>query len=88
MKFNDVAMMKNPDAWPCWPVLPVKLYSKPDNFPKCGFLFADGKPAIYMTNLYALDDRPGTTYKEKLEGVERVEFSSFEEMVATGWEVD
>lgn len=84
---GDLAMVQDPNSWPRWPILPVKRPVK-GSFPECGSLFADGKPAIYRIGLYQLGDKPGTTYAEKFAGVERLEFPSFEAMLAAGWEVD
>ena len=84
---TDLEMMKQPDYWPRWPLLPVKRRVKHSS-PDTGLLFANGKPIIYTVNMFQLDDLPGKTWGEKLANGEKIEFTSFEEMVAAGWEVD
>lgn len=84
---RDLNMMKSPDNWPRWPLLPIKR-SKGPGFPQCASLFADGKPTVILTNLWALEDLPGSTYGEKFANVEKIEYPSFDALVTDGWRVD
>lgn len=77
-------MLRNPEAWPGWPLLPIKKYVEQDM--KCGLVFyADAKPTVYLGNLFALETGPVGPQLIKLE---RVTYDTWEQAVADGWEVD
>lgn len=83
----DLERMKAHNDWPMWPVLPIKKRVK-NSSPECAILFADGRPTVIKTGLYALDDLPGKSYAEKFAGLQKQEYPTFEALVADGWEVD
>jgi hypothetical protein len=73
----DVLLMAKPRDWPRWPVLPLK---RGDAFPyEVGYLYADGKPAVYLGNVTdAKHHNQQPTH----------EYDSFEAVYADGWRVD
>ena len=72
---------KNPDTWPYWPFLPVKR-CKGKGMPECSVLMADGKQlTVIHVNMYDLRGKDLTKVPQQI-------YSSHEEMVADGWEVD
>lgn len=82
-KLDHVEFLKNSDVWPNWPACPVKNKSIAENdFPfVCGLVFAK-VPTVYKLNLF----KPWT--EEEFEAAHKWEYTSFEEMVSAGWEVD
>lgn len=68
---DDLAMMRRPNRWPLWPVLPVKHRHKKDKdgiFPVHGVLleegFAGARPIVYETYCHQpkFDNVPKHTY--------------------------
>lgn len=84
---DDLEMMRSPDRWPCWPVLPLKRYDGKDRcgFPSTGLIAElDGVPrfTVFDGNLFQRPlcfDDPKTV---------RYDYDSFEAMLADGWVVD
>lgn len=87
-KTEDLKLMKDPQSWRRWPILPVKKLVENGERPKIGFLLAIGKPIVYLKNMYDLKDLGITTVKEIMEKVESKEYSSFDDIVDDGWTVD
>lgn len=83
MNRDDAAMMKSPERWPRWPMLPLKHRTDrvACGFPRTGMLFATGKAIVFECNLF--DFGPDFT----MEGVPRHEYPSIE-AIADEWEVD
>lgn len=78
----DLSMMKSPNRWPCWPMLPLKhAMRKSDGMPLIGFLFESNKYkyTVFVGNM--LDAK-------NISKMPREEFKSYEEVVAAGWVVD
>lgn len=70
---DDLAMLKNPDAWPRWPVLPLK---RPDSYALAFVTESSaGKLKLYEGNIWS---------KPKGDGVELAP----EDVIAAGWLVD
>ncbi len=87
-KGEDLKLIKDPLLWRKWPILPVKKISDNGEIPKFGFLLAIGKPIVYLTNMYDLQDLGITTVKEIMEKVDSKEYPNFESIVDDGWIVD
>lgn len=81
---KDVEFIRNVEAWPRWPELPV-VGSRDRQ--KSGMIFAGDLCNVYHINIFDLGDRPGKTYKEKLDGVKYDRYASTEELVRY-WTVD
>ena len=80
MKDKCLVMMKNPDSWSGWPILPLKKDYK-DRVMEPGFLYdSEAKHTVFMGNIFNLPKDIQTLPKE--------EFSSFEAMFEAGWRVD
>ena len=82
----DLEMMKGPDAWACWPLLPMKKVEKHDTV--VGFLMATGKPKLYLRNFMDLHELGIRTAKEVDEKIPAKEYANFEEILNDGWIVD
>lgn len=85
---EDLGMMKNPDTWLRWPILPMKKIEKEEERPKLGFMLATGKPIVYTRNMYELAHIGVKTVKEIMENVSNTEYASFEAVLDDGWQVD
>lgn len=81
-QLRDLDMVKDPDRWPQWPILPLK---RGDQNEEIGFLVASGIPTVYLKNIWAL--KPGPM-RDQLEGVSNLGYSTFEELISDGWRVD
>jgi len=86
---ESLKYLNDPGLWPMWPVLPVKRPVDSDlPITKCmGIVIVSQKYRyrIWFTNMFILQTGP---LMEQLEGVEHIDFESFEEMVDSGWLVD
>lgn len=87
---DHLGMIKSPDNWPCWPVLPLKRYTKvrPGAFPDLGIILSvEGVPAntVYEVDMFMCPD-----IKQLMTdpNIVKHEYSSPEEIVADGWVVD
>lgn len=85
---EDLDMMKNPDTWWRWPILPMKKIEKEEDRPKLGFMLATGRPIVYTRNMYDLKDIGVKTVKEIMEKAPNKEYTGFEEILDDGWQVD
>jgi hypothetical protein len=80
-------MMKNPNNWPIWPVLPIKNHRdrKPGQFPRLGALIdvgpADGTPEPHFVEGCIYQD---TTF----EGAKAAPKADIDKLIADGWVVD
>jgi hypothetical protein len=74
---RDIEMMKTPDDWPAWPLLPLKRPNKAYGT-SFAYMFAEGKPRIYRGSMWKPDPTKDPC----------VEFDSFEAIAADGWMVD
>lgn len=82
---HDLRMMQDPDAWPRWPVLPLKR-STPDDPLDCAFLmcrFVDSgpDPEVWLGTIYEASDLVGDESKH-------VVYESWDALLADGWRVD
>lgn len=78
----DAEFMADEDAWPRWPILPVKRsgMSSPRVTGKdTGILYSGQGPTIYLVNMFDMS---------KLETCDKAVFSSFEDLTSAGWVVD
>jgi len=77
---EDKSLILSPTTWPQWPLLP--LINRTEN--KCGFIVdcKENRFRIYLANIFELD---GKTSFNKLPFED---FSSADEILAGGWEVD
>lgn len=84
---ENLKMMKNPDTWGCWPILPMK---KVEGHGPClvGFLLATGKPKLYLRNFMDLTGMGIRTIKEVDDRIDAKEYESFEDILIEGWVVD
>ena len=87
-KQQTLKFIRTPDDWPAWPVLPMRKYSKGEaagRFPEVGFIWADDEaPCVRLGNLYELANQKQLNVID----VPTKSYSSFEEMLEDGWEVD
>ncbi len=83
---EDRLMMLDPERWPKWPVLPVveRVGGR-----RCGVMFADAKPVVYVMNLYAPAPTPCKNWGERFAcpDVETLEYSQWDDL-ALIWRVD
>ena len=79
-RLKSLAMIKNQDNWPAWPVLPLKRWDGNDTI--TGFMLAGEpvKPIVYVENMFALHDRP-------LSEIPRGNYNNYEELL-DWWEID
>ncbi len=77
----DLELVNNPDAWPCWPRLPMKKYSdnQTGDFPEFGFIVEGGGSTVYLGSVFGVID---------MGQVKRKHYDSFNEMLDDGWVVD
>lgn len=83
-EFDDLAMVRNPGRWPCWPWLPVKRRNHSLEDKNLGLLVDDGKaPTVYHVYLFALPKTP-----EAFKAAPQTRYATHEAMLADGWVVD
>jgi hypothetical protein len=83
---HDIAIMRDPDAWPAWPVLPLKRPAGRYEFPECGFVLDSQVEAtdpwvVYQGTIYEVQE----TLRDKSK---HLEYDSPEAIVTAGWIVD
>ena len=79
-KDRDLAMMKDPNCWPCWPFLPFTR-DVPGKEREAGFIYdCDAKHTVFKGNIFDLPANIMTLPQEK--------FESFEELYEAGWRVN
>ena len=84
---SEVKFIQNTDAWPRWPMLPVKR-SNGHKFPTCAILL-DSKDyiknnnniVVYECNMYSAS-------KEAIDKCVKHNYNSIEDMLKDGWMVD
>lgn len=86
-KQEDLRMIKDPNTWGCWPILPMKKATGEGERP-VGFLLATGKPKLYLRNFLDLRGIGVQTVKEIDEKVQSREYVSFEAILDDGWIID
>lgn len=84
--FDDAEFIGNPDAWPHWPILPVKRYSTvpKGDLPELGVIVA-GSCSVLKCSMYSL---AGLTIKEAFDKFEKEVYQHVSEIVSAGWMVD
>jgi hypothetical protein len=82
MPKEELDMMKNPNKWPQWPVLPLIRRTRGESPGYEGILFDDPKVrfTVYHGNIF-MD-------LGHLESCPQKVYASFEEILADGWAVD
>lgn len=73
---DDVAIMKTPQIWPCWPFLPVKRVRNGIETAVLGAFSEAPLTRLYLCNMYDFDH---TKFKD---------YESAEAIAADGWIVD
>jgi hypothetical protein len=76
---DDLKMMTTPDAWPRWPLLPLKR-RRGMGMPDTACLYADGTPTLLICNLF-------DTAEKKLAAPKKT-YPDFKAIVEDGWVVD
>lgn len=76
-----LAMMRDPMRW-SQVVLPVKRGDYMHTDDGLGVLIGDGRPIVYLVNMYAL------ALGDALKNAPKLEYASFEALQADGWKVD
>jgi len=77
-ELNDQQFMEKQTTWPQWPALPIKRVVEGKR--EVGILWADGKPTVYLVNMWNLP--------ADLTTAEHIDYPSFKEVVDAGWVVD
>ncbi len=87
---RDREMMEHCGNWPQWPALPLLLRNRNSQDPHyCGFLYADGKPTVFLGNLYTVvaKTKDMTLWHDLLKKCETREYINLDEL-AKEWTVD
>ena len=79
--------MMNPDAWPAWPLCPLKK-QVPKTEDRMGYIvgvlydtsLVDGEPVVYLTNMF--------TFNAAQRDHEKLTYDSFSALLDDGWYVD
>jgi hypothetical protein len=84
-KARCLEMMRDPNRWPAWPLLPVRKDNDLSIISidrPCGFIIEDPalKHTVFKGNIFMPPEDISTLPKE--------EFTSFEAMYEAGWRVD
>lgn len=85
----DRKFVSDPEEWPRWPLLPVKRRDG-DQFHQhgyCGFMFADGRPRVYLGYMYELGAGYPKTWGEALSKYKAVEYADVDALLSV-WTVD
>lgn len=84
-KQGDKDFIQNPSIWPQWPFCPMRKRDEKEHFPfRIGVIAEtsepDWKSTVYLdVNLY---------HKPELRKAEKKVYSSIDEMLVDGWQVD
>ena len=82
-EFDDVAFLKTPGKWPCYPLCPVKTREAGNSgWPQVGFVIAAKPTVVWLANMIAACER-----ELDMEAVEIREYESIEDL-ACEWLVD
>lgn len=87
-RLTERIFLEDPMEWPRWPLLPLKKRRgdfHADDF--AGFLFAEGKPKVYIGTIFGIRGEKGQKWSEVLADHQVVEYSDFDDLLAV-WEVD
>lgn len=82
---EDVRMIRTPNNWPRWPLLPVKRASKqPGAMPECAILTEDAVGfRLYDANMFEI-----AAHNKKLTDAPFKPYPTAEAVVDDGWTVD
>lgn len=82
MELSDLELMRKPNEWPQWPVLPVKRYPEGQTWPEVGIMVEGSgevaNPKVWLTNMFT-----GIKPETKAE-----DYKNLDEVIAAGWVVD
>lgn len=84
---REVGMMKMPETWPCWPLLPVKRLVQGQNGPELGCMI----DILFAKKLYVyigMSPFKQIRMQDASGWPDVVEYVSYEDIVADGWVVD
>lgn len=89
---TDLEMMKRPSEWPKWPFLPVKR-SREEGVPEVGMLVDSQSYSLvdsqsYSTAVFLMDRYKLPVTKEWLKFATKIEYESYEAIIADGWVVN
>lgn len=84
---REITMMKTPDHWPRWPILPVKRSGHILEPFGCGIMVASADCAlhIYDIDMFLLQSGP---LGPQLDAVEHKEYQDYDAILDDGWVVD
>jgi hypothetical protein len=98
---DDAAMISRPEAWPCWPYLPLKRPSvlQPNGFPQLGFIvdMQDWRSTVILTDFIRFHEAfqracqegcPGLVWFLQSKEFQTQRYIDALEVVADGWLVD
>jgi hypothetical protein len=79
---SEAKMIKTPNDWPRWPVLPLKRNREKAEF-ETAVLFEDkyhaaGTPRVYLSNMYAKVE----------ESTKYIDYASVDALLNDGWRID
>lgn len=82
---ENLDIMKDPNKWVCWPILPMKKVVRKSELQDSGFMLATGEPIVYLKNMY---DLKGGTVKDIMKNTPSKTYESFDAILDGGWVVD
>lgn len=77
---HDLSMMRDPNAWPQWPILPLKR-STPDDPLDCGFIAEQEEIIVYHGTMFEVKEAVADTSRH-------LRYSTWDEVYDDGWRVD
>jgi hypothetical protein len=83
----DADMMRDPDQWPRWPVLPLKKPS-PRSFPEFGFLYSRSAKGNLPEPVTLYKGAILDVAKKPLNEIPQEQFETIEKLREAGWVVD
>jgi hypothetical protein len=85
---KHLSMMRTPDKWPRWPVLPIKRYNPDHHGTECAVMFAvEG----YLTTVFLgyLIEAKGPTIADAMACYpNRLKYDDYDAILDDGWIVD
>ena len=84
---DDLAYLRDDNAWVNWPVQTVKKRKADHSMPDCG-LVSPGCRVVYDANLWGLPQDENGIVKPISTWPIKATYESVEAMLADGWEVD
>jgi hypothetical protein len=79
---HDLKMMATPDAWPAWPLLPLKRYAGGDL--DCAFILEQPRhdaKVLYLGTMFEVNEVRSDPSRQK-------RYETFADIYADGWRVD